>query len=1003
MSVTIKERLSGFNPLSINGCQLWMDASDSSSGSMNLSGSTVTQWKDKSGNGNNTTAYSGTPTLVSSAINGRSAISMSGGYFTGPFATANTGTQVHAFAVISIDASSGVWPRPLSLGRPGEHDFNDPTTTFAIIRYSGSQDVAIGRNGQYLNVGFPSYSSPFLVQSSHNGPTEFMSINGNLTVNSLNTGQTGNFNITSYGLGINTNTSDYFVWNGYYAEVLYYNVQLSTDDRQKVEGYLAWKWGLQGNLPSGHPYKGSAPEGSLTGYNLTFPLKLKSSNVFVPPQISGCQIWFDGADPLGTGVIPSNGATVSTWVDKSGSGFNATVASGKVAAIYSTANNAMNFASSNTGYVTSYTANPTNETMFVVTNNSTLNVNNFIIIGGQSGARSLSVASTGNGLGSVGNLKNQIAFLASTPGGTYTAGTTVMVTSQFTSSSNSISLNGGTTISGGAPGFTAGTTTYLGVDTTTSAYYYIGLAMEIIFYNSVLNTTQRQQVEGYLAWKWGLTSNLPTSHPFYVRPIAPFSYQYASLQRKAVMRFVTPLLSQGCALWLDANDTTSMTLVNGNQLSQWNDKSGSSRNLQTQGMSSAITLQFNNNVRFINFNNQIGNNAYMNTTAFTQLPEMSMFMVFTPLTKTGSSNYFWTWRPLGASNRLPALQFNTASNTLLPFTTNAGSVGAPSTIMTVGQTYLLYMDFSNNSTNRINLSLNASTTTLTGTLPTFNTFQNEFSLGGDTSGSGSMNLNEVIMYNSILPTAQKQQMEGYLAWKWGLQSNIPSNHPYTLVPPSFPGIQYSNYLVNFPAFRDTTPFYIVSAFPSVGNNELRINQNTTSVAAAVWFSTPINIQTFTTSFVMRFDSTNGDGATFCIQTTGSNALGATGGGLGYQGINRSVCVTLKTYNGANGQFSVDYLLNGNSPSLTGASGVLNNSMNLQPNTTWFFNVLISYNGTTLSWTVRNLLSTSLFYSSNATVNIPLTMGNSNTAFVGFTSGTGGATEACTVSSWLYNN
>jgi hypothetical protein len=189
----------------------------------------------------------------------------------------------------------------------------------------------------------------------------------------------------------------------------------------------------------------------------------------------------------------------------------------------------------------------------------------------------------------------------------------------------------------------------------------------------------------------------------------------------------------------------------------------------------------------------------------------------------------------------------------------------------------------------------------------------------------------------------------------------------------------------------------------VGNNELRINQNTTSVAAAVWFSTPINIQTFTTSFVMRFDSTNGDGATFCIQTTGSNALGATGGGLGYQGINRSVCVTLKTYNGASGQFSVDYLLNGNAPSLTGASGVLNNSMNLQPNTTWFFNVLISYNGTTLSWTVRNLLSTSLFYSSNATVNIPLTMGNSNTAFVGFTSGTGGATEACTVSSWLYNN
>ena len=28
---------------------------------------------------------------------------------------------------------------------------------------------------------------------------------------------------------------------------------------EKAEGYLAWKWGLEGNLPSDHPYKNSAP------------------------------------------------------------------------------------------------------------------------------------------------------------------------------------------------------------------------------------------------------------------------------------------------------------------------------------------------------------------------------------------------------------------------------------------------------------------------------------------------------------------------------------------------------------------------------------------------------------------------------------------------------------------------------------------------------------------------------------------------------------------------
>jgi hypothetical protein len=34
---------------------------------------------------------------------------------------------------------------------------------------------------------------------------------------------------------------------------------LSESDRQKLEGYLAHKWGISANLPVGHPYKNSAP------------------------------------------------------------------------------------------------------------------------------------------------------------------------------------------------------------------------------------------------------------------------------------------------------------------------------------------------------------------------------------------------------------------------------------------------------------------------------------------------------------------------------------------------------------------------------------------------------------------------------------------------------------------------------------------------------------------------------------------------------------------------
>lgn len=53
-------------------------------------------------------------------------------------------------------------------------------------------------------------------------------------------------------------------------------------------------------------------------------------------------------------------------------------------------------------------------------------------------------------------------------------------------------------------------------------------------------------------------------------------------------------------------------------------------------------------------------------------------------------------------------------------------------------------------------------------------------VGGETS---DCDIAEIILYNSVLVTLQVQQLEGYLAWKWGLQGNLPANHPYKNAPP----------------------------------------------------------------------------------------------------------------------------------------------------------------------------------------------------------------------------
>ena len=42
-------------------------------------------------------------------------------------------------------------------------------------------------------------------------------------------------------------------------EVVMINGTVTDDDRQKLEGYLAWKWDLVSNLPVGHPYKLTRP------------------------------------------------------------------------------------------------------------------------------------------------------------------------------------------------------------------------------------------------------------------------------------------------------------------------------------------------------------------------------------------------------------------------------------------------------------------------------------------------------------------------------------------------------------------------------------------------------------------------------------------------------------------------------------------------------------------------------------------------------------------------
>jgi hypothetical protein len=95
-------------------------------------------------------------------------------------------------------------------------------------------------------------------------------------------------------------------------EILIFTGDMPTDDRQTVEGYLAWKWGLQGNLPMTHPYKFLSPASNYSAAVVPQNLLVR----FDAATYSGSGAWTNTA-ALGTGY---NASLVTGSNAKNGAG-----------------------------------------------------------------------------------------------------------------------------------------------------------------------------------------------------------------------------------------------------------------------------------------------------------------------------------------------------------------------------------------------------------------------------------------------------------------------------------------------------------------------------------------------------------------------------------------------------------------------------------------------------------------------------------------------------------
>jgi hypothetical protein len=239
---------------------LWLDAADAST--ITESGGVVSQWGDKSGNGRSASQSDSLlrPTFSSSAFNSKQSIVFSG---SSNSRLLGTGTGLSTVASIFVAAQdTGSTSAIAGIYTSGAENVGG---SFGLQRTTGNVALVDGVGAAPTNsanttsaISQPTVLSAVYTQASTSGSSIFF--NGALEESFTGAGVSVNINPPNFQIGGRTQgTQPLRVFKGNISEVILLAASASADTRQRIEGYLAHKWGLSANLPADHPYKSAAP------------------------------------------------------------------------------------------------------------------------------------------------------------------------------------------------------------------------------------------------------------------------------------------------------------------------------------------------------------------------------------------------------------------------------------------------------------------------------------------------------------------------------------------------------------------------------------------------------------------------------------------------------------------------------------------------------------------------------------------------------------------------
>ena len=310
-----------------------------------------------------------------------------------------------------------------------------------------------------------------------------------------------------------------------------------------------------------------------------------------------------------------------------------------------------------------------------------------------------------------------------------------------------------------------------------------GYILESMVYNRVLSLSEYQQVEGYMAQKWGFTGSLPAGHP----GLGPTLYRWKMpFGSNAFFNYYSPSSISGLKLWFDAADSNTMNISSG-LVTSWLSK-GTVANISTFAVTGGgwkpPTYTSYNGRPALGFD---GLSTYVQTAPVTFTGTGTTWITSAVnLTAVSANSPVDASLVIACKNPEKSIRFDCNINaTCYTFNSNPANTAnwiRQDTNNNVNgirgfiDTASYFTAFGNGTQTTSNLS----------TVNYINPVNQPFYMGAWLPGVLNGYIQEILVYDNTLSLAQYKEVEGYLSQKWGFLGSLPTNHPTFTLPAGAP-------------------------------------------------------------------------------------------------------------------------------------------------------------------------------------------------------------------------